>query len=163
LARLLPAPGQLLWDVGAGAGSVGIEWMRSHPTCRTIAVEADAGRAERIGRNARTLGVPALQVIPGTAPDALSGLTTPDAVFIGGGATRSGVLQRCLDALRGGGRIVVHGVTVETEALLVAAYGEHGGELTRTHVEHAAPVGSFTGWTPARAVTQWAFTKPPDG
>jgi precorrin-6Y C5,15-methyltransferase (decarboxylating) len=161
--RLLPAPGQLLWDVGAGAGSVGIEWMRSHPTCRTIAVEADAGRAARIGRNARTLGVPALQVIPGTAPDALSKLATPDAVFIGGGATRSGVLQRCLDALRGGGRIVVHGVTVETEALLVAAYGEHGGELTRTHVEHAAPVGSFTGWTPARAVTQWAFTKPPDG
>jgi precorrin-6B C5,15-methyltransferase / cobalt-precorrin-6B C5,C15-methyltransferase len=163
LARLLPAPGQLLWDVGAGAGSVGIEWMRSHPTCRAIAVEADADRAERIGRNARTLGVPALQVIPGTAPDALSELATPDAVFIGGGATRPGVLQRCLDALRGGGRIVVHGVTVETEALLVAAYGEHGGELTRTHVEHAAPVGSFTGWTPARAVTQWAFTKPPDG
>jgi precorrin-6B C5,15-methyltransferase / cobalt-precorrin-6B C5,C15-methyltransferase len=163
LARLLPAPGQLLWDVGAGAGSVGIEWMRSHPTCRTIAVEADAGRAERIGRNARTLGVPALQVIPGTAPDALGQLPTPDAIFIGGGSTRSGVLQRCLDALRGGGRIVVHGVTVQTEALLAAAYGEHGGELTRIHVEHAAPVGSFTGWTPARAVTQWAFTKPPDG
>ena len=161
LARLLPAPGQLLWDVGAGAGSVGIEWMRSHPTCRTIAVEADADRAERIARNARTLGVPALQVIPGTAPDALSELATPDAIFIGGGATRPGVLQRCLEALRGGGRIVVHGVTVETEALLAAAYGEHGGELTRIHVEHAAPVGSFTGWTPARAVTQWAFTKPP--
>ncbi len=163
LARLLPAPGQLLWDVGAGAGSVGIEWMRSHPTCRAIAVEADAGRAERIGRNARTLGVPALRVIQGTAPDALSGLTTPDAVFVGGGAFRSGVLQRCLDALRAGGRIVAHGVTLETEAVLAAAYGEHGGELTRIHVEHAAPVGSFTGWTPARAVTQWAFTKPPDG
>jgi len=159
LARLLPAPGQLLWDVGAGAGSVGIEWMRSHPTCQTIAVEADAGRAERIGRNARTLGVPALQVIQGTAPDALHELTTPDAIFVGGGATRSGVLRRCLEALRAGGRIVAHGVTVETEALLAAAYGEHGGELTRIHVEHAAPVGSFTGWTPARAVTQWAFTK----
>ena len=159
LARLLPAPGQLLWDVGAGAGSVGIEWMRSHPTCQTIAVEADAGRAERIGRNARTLGVPALQVIQGTAPDALHELTTPDAIFVGGGATRSGVLRRCLEALRAGGRIVAHGVTVETEALLAAAYGEHGGELTRLHVEHAAPVGSFTGWTPARAVTQWAFTK----
>ena len=92
----------------------------------------------------------------------MSELSAPDAVFIGGGATESGVLQRCLDALRGGGRIVVHGVTVETEALLAAAYGEHGGELTRIHVEHAAPVGSFTGWTPARAVTQWAFTKPAD-
>jgi precorrin-6B C5,15-methyltransferase / cobalt-precorrin-6B C5,C15-methyltransferase len=161
LARLLPAPGQLLWDVGAGAGSVGIEWMRSHPTCRAVAVEADAGRADRIARNAKRLGVPALQVIHGGAPGALNDLSAPDAVFIGGGATQSGVLQRCMDALRGGGRIVVHGVTVQTEALLAAAYGEHGGELTRIHVEHAAPVGSFTGWTPARAVTQWAFTKAP--
>jgi precorrin-6Y C5,15-methyltransferase (decarboxylating) len=91
----------------------------------------------------------------------LNDLATPDAVFVGGGASRSGVLQRCLDALRGGGRIVVHAVTVETEAVLAAAYAAHGGELTRIHVEHAAPVGSFTGWTPARAVTQWAFTKPP--
>jgi precorrin-6B C5,15-methyltransferase / cobalt-precorrin-6B C5,C15-methyltransferase len=160
LARLLPAPGQLLWDVGAGAGSVGIEWMRAHPTCRAVAVEADPQRAERIVRNARSLGVPALHVVCGAAPDALSELTTPDAVFIGGGASRAGVLPRCLEALRGGGRIVVHGVTVETEAVLAAAYAKHGGELTRIHVEHAAPVGSFTGWTPSRAVTQWAFTKP---
>jgi precorrin-6Y C5,15-methyltransferase (decarboxylating) len=160
LARLLPAPGQLLWDVGAGAGSVSIEWMRAHPTCRAVAVEADFARAERIGRNARSLGVPAVHVVCGSAPDALQDLATPDAVFVGGGASRSGVLQRCLDALSGGGRIVAHGVTVETEAVLAAAYGAHGGELTRIHVEHAAPVGSFTGWTPARAVTQWAFTKP---
>jgi precorrin-6Y C5,15-methyltransferase (decarboxylating) len=161
LARLLPAPGQLLWDVGAGAGSLGIEWMRAHPTCRAVALEADAARAERIGRNARSLGVPALLVVCATAPEALSDLATPDAVFVGGGASRPGVLQRCLDALRGGGRIVVHGVTVETEAALAAAYAQLGGELTRMHVEHAAAVGSFTGWTPARAVTQWAFTKPP--
>jgi precorrin-6Y C5,15-methyltransferase (decarboxylating) len=161
LARLLPAPGQLLWDVGAGAGSVSIEWMRAHPTCQAVAVEADAARAERIGRNARSLGVPAVHVVCGSAPQALNDLATPDAVFVGGGASRSGVLQRCLDALRGGGRIVVHAVTVETEAVLAAAYAAHGGELTRIHVEHAAPVGSFTGWTPARAVTQWAFTRPP--
>jgi precorrin-6Y C5,15-methyltransferase (decarboxylating) len=160
LARLLPAPGQLLWDVGAGAGSVGIEWMRAHATCRAVAVEADTVRAERIGRNARSLGVPALHVVCASAPEALSDLAAPDAIFVGGGASRPGVLQRCLDELRGGGRIVVHGVTVETEAVLAAAYAEHGGELTRIHVEHAAPVGSFTGWTPARAVTQWAFTKP---
>jgi precorrin-6Y C5,15-methyltransferase (decarboxylating) len=161
LARLLPAPGQLLWDVGAGAGSVSIEWMRAHPTCRAVAVEADPARAERISRNARSLGVPAVHVVCGSAPEALQDLATPDAVFIGGGASRSGVLQRCLDALGGGGRIVVHAVTVQTEAVLAAAYGAHGGELTRIHVEHAAPVGSFTGWTPARGVTQWAFTKPP--
>jgi precorrin-6B C5,15-methyltransferase / cobalt-precorrin-6B C5,C15-methyltransferase len=161
LARLLPAPGQLLWDVGAGAGSVSIEWMRAHPTCRAVALEADSARAERIGRNARSLGVPALHVVCATVPEALSDLATPDAVFVGGGASRPGVLQRCLDALRGGGRIVVHGVTVETEAVLAAAYAQHGGELTRMRVEHAEQVGSFTGWTPARTVTQWAFTKPP--
>lgn len=160
LARLMPVPGQLLWDVGAGAGSVGIEWMRAHPTCRTVAVEGDAARAERIGRNARTLGVPALEVVRGRAPDALADLPAPDAVFIGGGATRPGVLRACLDALRPGGRLVVHGVTVQTEAVLGAAYGEHGGELTRIHTEHAAPVGTFTGWTPARAVSQWAYTRP---
>jgi precorrin-6B C5,15-methyltransferase / cobalt-precorrin-6B C5,C15-methyltransferase len=161
LARLLPVPGQLLWDIGAGAGSVGIEWMRAHPLCRAVAVEADPVRAQRIGRNAQSLGVPALHVVCASAPEALSDLATPDAVFVGGGASRPGLVQRCLDGLRGGGRIVVHGVTVETEAVLAAAYAEHGGELTRIHVEHAAPVGSFTGWTPARAVTQWTFTKPP--
>jgi precorrin-6B C5,15-methyltransferase / cobalt-precorrin-6B C5,C15-methyltransferase len=159
LARLLPAPGQLLWDVCAGAGSVGIEWMRAHPTCRAVAIEADPQRADRITRNARSLGVPALHVVCGKAPESLSDLAIPDAIFIGGGASRPGVLQRCLDTLPGAGRIVVHAVTVETEAVLAAAHAEHGGELIRIHVEHAAPVGSFTGWTPSRAVTQWAFTK----
>ena len=159
LARLLPVPGQLLWDIGAGAGSVGIEWMRAHPMCRTIAVEADATRAERIARNARNLGVPSLQVVHGSAPDALAGLPAPNAVFIGGGATRPGVLDACIAVLAPAGRLVVHGVTVETEMLLGRARSEHGGELTRIHVERAAPVGSFTGWTPGRAVTQWAYIK----
>ncbi|AKS33808.1 precorrin-6y C5,15-methyltransferase (decarboxylating) subunit CbiE [Mycolicibacterium goodii] len=159
LSRLMPAPGHLLWDVGAGAGSVGIEWMRAHPTCRTFSIEVDRTRAERIARNARKLGVPALQIIEGSAPEALTGLPAPDAIFIGGGATRPGVMSTCLSALRAGGRLVVHCVTVETESLLAKAYREHGGELTRIHTETAAPVGSFTGWTPSRAVTQWAFTK----
>lgn len=160
LARLAPVPGEHLWDVGAGAGSVGIEWMRAHPTCRTTAVEADDERAARIGRNARLLGVPDLRVVRGRAPQALSGLDEPDAIFIGGGATREGVLQACLAALRPGGRIVVHGVTVETEAVLAQAYSSHGGELTRIALETAAPVGTFTGWTPARTVTQWSWVRP---
>lgn len=159
LSRLLPVPGQQLWDVGAGAGSIGIEWMRSHPTCQAIAVEADSDRAGRIARNANALGVPKLTIVQGSAPEALLGLPDPDAIFIGGGATRPGVLPTCLGALAPGGRIVVHGVTVETEVLLADTYAEHGGELTRIHVEHAGPVGSFTGWTPARSVTQWSFTK----
>jgi precorrin-6B C5,15-methyltransferase / cobalt-precorrin-6B C5,C15-methyltransferase len=157
LARLAPIPGEHLWDVGAGTGSVGIEWMRAHSSCTTTAVEADAERAARIGRNAARLGVPGLEVVHGRAPGALDGLPAPDAIFVGGGATRAGVIDACLAALRPGGRLVVHGVTLETEHLLGRLYGEHGGELTRIAVESAAPIGGFTGWTPARAVTQWAF------
>ncbi|HWJ08830.1 MAG TPA: precorrin-6y C5,15-methyltransferase (decarboxylating) subunit CbiE [Nocardioides sp.] len=160
LSRLAPAPGQLLWDVGAGAGSVGIEWLRTHPLTEAIAVEADAERAARIERNASTLGVPRLQVVEGRAPDALADLPRPHAVFVGGGATAPGLLDLCRARLAVGGRLVVHGVTLETEQLLVAAFQEHGGELTRLAVEHVTPLGGrFTGWTPARAVTQWAWTK----
>jgi precorrin-6Y C5,15-methyltransferase (decarboxylating) len=160
LARLAPLPGQRLWDVGAGAGSVAIEWLRAHATCRAVAVERDAARAARIGRNARNLGVPSLTVVTGAAPGALAELPGPDAVFVGGGTTTPGVLDACWSALRAGGRLVAHAVTVETEVALARAYGERGGELTRVSVEHAAPLGGFTGWTPARTVTQWAVTKP---
>lgn len=160
LARLAPAPGQLLWDVGAGAGSIGIEWMRSHPTCRAIAVEAREDRAKRAAENAVRLGVGLLRVVIGHAPKALTDLPVPDAVFVGGGATDEGVLDTCWAALRPGGRLVVHGVTLETERVLAVRHTEHGGELTRHHVEHAAPIGSFTGWKPSRAIVQWAVTKP---
>lgn len=160
LSRLAPAAGELLWDVGAGAGSVGIEWMRVHPSCRAIAIEADATRAERIARNAARLGVPALEVVHGRAPDALDGLARPDAVFIGGGGTATGQIRRCWDALAPGGRLVAHAVTLETDRVLLDARAEVGGELTRFHVEHTDSIGSFTGWAPARAVVQWAAVKP---
>lgn len=159
LARLAPSPGELLWDVGAGAGSVGIEWMRSDPRCRAIAVESDPERAARCAQNAGRLGVPALRVVNGTAPQALLELPSPDAIFIGGGATVAGVVAACWDALMPGGRLVVHGVTLETESLLVAGFGKHGGELTRLSVERADAIGGFTGWTPARAVVQWSVTR----
>ncbi len=159
LARLAPVPGEHLWDVGAGAGSIGIEWMRAHPTCAATAIEGNPERASRIALNAARLGVPGLSVVTGRAPDALTDLPSPDAIFIGGGATAPGVLDACLAALRPGGRLVVHGVTLETEQLLAQAYHAYGGELTRIAVETAAPVGTFTGWTPARTVTQWAFTR----
>ena len=159
LARLAPAPGQLLWDVGAGAGSIAIEWMRAHPACRAIAVEAREDRAKRIGANATALGVPSLVVVEGHAPEALAELEAPDAIFVGGGATEPGLLDACWDALQHGGRLVVHGVTLETEHLLAERFESVGGELTRLHVEHAAPIGSFTGWTPSRAITQWSAVK----
>jgi precorrin-6Y C5,15-methyltransferase (decarboxylating) len=160
LARLAPEPRALLWDVGAGAGSVGIEWMRSHPLARAVAIEADPARAERIGRNAARLGVPGLDVVTGRAPEVLAGLPDPEAVFVGGGATTPGLLDLCRRRLRSGGRLVVHAVTLETERLLVEAYAGHGGELTRLTVERAGPLAGFTGWTPARAVVQWTWRKP---
>lgn len=160
LARLAPQPGQTLWDVGAGAGSVGIEWMRAHQNCRTVAIESDPERAVRITHNAGRLGVPDLRVVEGRAPDALVDLPRPDAVFIGGGASRPGVLDTCLKALAPGGRLVVHAVTLETEAALVARRAELGGELTRLAVDTALPLASYTSWTPARPVVQWAWTKP---
>ena len=159
LARLAPAPGQMLWDVGAGAGSIGIEWLRAHPTCEAIAIEEREDRAKRIAENAVRLGVGRLRVITGHAPAAFKNLPAPKAIFVGGGATDAGVLDACWEALAPDGRLVVHGVTLETERLLADKYAELGGELTRLHVEHAGPIGTFTGWKPARAIVQWAVRK----
>jgi precorrin-6Y C5,15-methyltransferase (decarboxylating) len=159
LAALAPTPGELLWDIGAGSGSIGIEWMRTHRGCRAIAVERDPVRAERVARNAERLGVPGLRVVTGKAPDALAELPTPDAVFIGGGATAPGLLDACWAALPNGGRLVANTVTLESEALLAEHYRRHGGELVRIGVSHAVPVGGFTGWRQAMPVTQWVATK----
>ncbi|MGP8300624.1 precorrin-6Y C5,15-methyltransferase (decarboxylating) subunit CbiT [Streptomyces inhibens] len=161
LAALAPAPGELLWDIGGGSGSIAIEWLRAHRSCRAVSVERDPVRAERIGRNARTLGVPALRIVHGPAPAALEGLPTPDAVFIGGGLTAPGLLAACWDALPPGGRIVANTVTLESEALLAERHRQHGGELVRLAVAHAVPVGGFTGWRQAMPVTQWSAVKPP--
>ncbi|MFE7540086.1 precorrin-6y C5,15-methyltransferase (decarboxylating) subunit CbiE [Streptomyces platensis] len=160
LAALAPAPGELLWDVGGGSGSIAIEWLRAHRGCRAVSVERDPVRAERIGRNARTLGVPGLRVVTGPAPAALDGLPTPDAVFIGGGLTAPGLLAACWAALPAGGRLVANTVTLESEALLADWYRQHGGELVRLAVAHAVPVGGFTGWRQAMPVTQWSAVKP---
>jgi precorrin-6Y C5,15-methyltransferase (decarboxylating) len=159
LAALAPAPGELLWDVGGGAGSIAIEWMRAHPTCRAIAVERDPERAARSERNATALGVPALRVVTGAAPGALAGLPIPAAVFVGGGLTAPGLLEACWEALPVLGRLVANTVTLESEALLADWYRRHGGELTRLSVAHAVPVGGFTGWRQAMPVTQWSVTK----
>jgi len=159
LAALAPVSGQLLWDVGAGSGSVGIEWMRAHPASRAVAIEPREDRRARIAANADALGVPALLVVAGAAPEALAGLPEPDAIFVGGGVSVPGVLDACLDALRPGRRLVANGVTVETETVLATAHAHHGGTLTRIAIQRAAPIGGFTGWAPARPVTQWAYRK----
>ena len=160
LARLAPMPGELLWDVGAGSGSIGIEWMRTHPSCRALAIEANTGRQGLIEHNRDALGVPGLQLVRGKAPEALTGLETPDAIFIGGGVTRDGVLDTCWQRLRPGGRLVANAVTLQSEMTLMTWRAEHGGELTRIHVAQAQPLGDFDTWRQALPITLLEVIKP---
>jgi precorrin-6Y C5,15-methyltransferase (decarboxylating) len=160
LSSLAPRRGELLWDIGAGAGSVAIEWMLADPSLRAIAIEAQQERAARIGRNAANFGVPGLEIVQGAAPAALAGLPVPDAIFVGGGASDPGVLDAVRAALRAGGRLVVNAATLQTEALLLARYSELGGDLIRIAIARADPVGAMTAWRPAMPVTQWRWVKP---
>ncbi|ODQ90343.1 bifunctional cobalt-precorrin-7 (C(5))-methyltransferase/cobalt-precorrin-6B (C(15))-methyltransferase [Mycolicibacterium flavescens] len=158
LAALAPRPGQRLWDVGAGSGSVAIEWCRSGPGCRAVAFESDDRRRKRIVDNATTFGV-RVDVHAG-APEAFDAAPPPDVVFIGGGLTQPGLLQACFDRLPSGGRLVANAVTVESEALVAQWYSQYGGELRRFAHYRGDPLGGFTGWRPAMPVTQWTVTKP---
>ncbi|UMY18855.1 precorrin-6y C5,15-methyltransferase (decarboxylating) subunit CbiE [Methylobacterium organophilum] len=161
LAALRPRAGQRLWDVGAGAGSVSIEWCLRHPANMALAIEARPERAARIARNADALGVgERVRIVEGPAPDALIGLPGPEAVFVGGGVSVPGLLDACAAALPVGGRFVANAVTLEGEAALLAAFAERGGDLRRLSVARAAPVGGLQAWRAAMPVTQWAWTKP---
>ena len=159
LAALGPAPGQLLWDVGAGCGSVGIEWMRMHPRCLAIAIEPDGRRLEMIAANSAALGVPGIEVVNGRAVAALEGLSPPDAVFVGGGITEPDLLERCWAALRPGGRLVANVVSVEGEAVLDRWHRSHGGSLTRIAITRCEPLGRLRGWRPMMPVTQLVSSK----
>lgn len=160
LSALAPRYGELLWDIGAGSGSIGIEWMLADPSLRAIAIEASPERSARIRRNAGNFGVPGLVIVEGEAPAALSDLAAPDAIFIGGGGSDAGVLEAAIGQLRSGGRLVANAVTTEMEALLLAEQARRGGSLIRIDIARAAPVGRMTGWRPAMPVTQWSWVKP---
>lgn len=159
LAALAPYPGALLWDVGAGCGSISIEWMRTHPRCQAIAIESHPARLLSIAHNAHHLGVPNLQIIPGRAPESLQNLSQPNVIFIGGGLTRSGVFETCWDALAIGGRLVANGVTLESESRLFELQQHYGGRLTRILIQRAEPIGSFLGWRSLSPITQWVVEK----
>ena len=158
LAKLMPMRGALLWDIGAGSGSVAIEWMRAARYARAIGIEPRADRRAMAADNALALGTPKLQLIEGKAPAALQGLDAPDAIFIGGGLSQE-VFDVALQSLRPLGRLVANAVTLESEALLMALHKAHGGQLVKIGVERAEPVGTLTGWRPAMTVTQWSLVK----
>ena len=157
LSSLAPNAGEMLWDVGAGCGSIAIEWMRSHPRCQAIAIEKS--RTHFITENAIALGTPNLQIIAGQAPDVLQGLPIPDAIFIGGGATTTGLMDICWQSLRSQGRIVANVVTLEGEQQLWQWQQKYGGTLTQIAISRAEAIGSFLGWKPMRPVTQWQVIK----
>jgi precorrin-6Y C5,15-methyltransferase (decarboxylating) len=159
LAALAPQPGQFLWDVGAGCGSIAIEWMRAARGARAIAVEREPARQALIAQNASALGVPALRVVAGTAPDALAGLDPPDAVFIGGGLSAPTMVESCWSALKPSGRLVANAVTLDGETALAAAQARHGGELIRISISRAGAVGAHAAWRPLMPVTQWSASK----
>ena len=159
LAKLMPHPGALLWDVGAGCGSIGIEWMRAENHARAIALEPLAQRRALAARNAAALGVADLDIRDARAPEGLAGLPAPDAVFLGGGVSEA-TITAAVTASKPGGRLVAHAVTLESEAVLLAAYCEHGGEIVRLSVARAEPIGGMSGWRPAMPVMQWAWRKP---
>ena len=160
LSQLAPGRGELLWDVGAGSGSVAIEWMLADPANKAIAIEIRHDRAERIARNALSFGAPGLSVVTAEAPRAFGDLATPDAIFIGGGASAPDMIERAYDALYSGGRLIVNAVTLETQAACIEWRARFGGELAQIALAHAEPVGRYSGWRPAMPIVQWRLVKP---
>jgi precorrin-6B C5,15-methyltransferase / cobalt-precorrin-6B C5,C15-methyltransferase len=159
LAALAPLPGETLWDVGAGCGSIAIEWLRAGVGVEAITIERNPARAAIIARNAAALGVPALEIVVGTAPAALDGLGQPDAIFVGGGLGGEGLLPALWAVLPPGGRLVANVVTAEGEARLLEWHGRHGGALTRIAVSRAEPLGRHHLWRALAPVTQLVATK----
>ncbi|MFZ4809167.1 MAG: precorrin-6y C5,15-methyltransferase (decarboxylating) subunit CbiE [Hyphomicrobiaceae bacterium] len=160
ISSLAPRRGELLWDVGLGAGSVAIEWLLTDPSLRAIGIEAREDRALRAGRNAAAFGVPGLDIVTGRVPAALAGLEAPDAIFVGGGLAAPGVLEAVWASLKPGGRLVANAVTLETEAILLDGYARLGGELVRLEMARAEAVGPRQGWRPAMPILHWRVTKP---
>ena len=156
LAALAPRPGELLWDVGSGSGSIAVEWCRSGSNCRAVAFEAKPERRERILANARNFGADI--DVRADAPEHFEGAAQPDAIFIGGGLTGPGMVEACLAQLPSGGRLVANAVTVESEALLMNWHSRLGGELRRFQHYQGEPLGGFTGWRPQMPITQWLLT-----
>jgi precorrin-6Y C5,15-methyltransferase (decarboxylating) len=159
LSSLAPRAGELLWDIGAGSGSVAIEWLLRHPANRAIAVERDPTRAARAAANSAELGVPRLEIVTGEAPAALQRLPQPDAIFIGGGGSPE-LIERSWVALKDDGRLVANAVTIDTEKALLAAQTRFGGTLTRLAVERLDTVGGKQAFRQAMTVTQWSAAKP---
>jgi precorrin-6Y C5,15-methyltransferase (decarboxylating) len=162
VSALAPRQGELLWDVGLGAGSVAIEWLLCHPSLKAIGVESEPERAARAARNAAALGTPDLQIVQQRAPGAFAGLPAPDAIFLGGGLSNPNMLEAAWAALKPGGRLVANAVSIQSEARLIDYFQRYGGELVRLEVSKAgkAGTGGVFVWRAAAPIVQWRARKP---
>lgn len=157
LSALAPRPGERLWDIGAGSGSISVEWALCGGTATAVEMRED--RAANIHTNAAAFGLAhRINVITGAAPEALAALEPPDAVFIGGGLDRA-MFDAIWSRLAPAARLVAHSVTLETEALLGELHRQHGGELMRVEIAHAAPLGRYRSWEAVRPVVQWSVVR----
>lgn len=157
LSALAPRAGERLWDIGAGSGSISVEWALCGGTA--VAIEARQDRAVNIRSNAASFGLAhRITVIAGTVPEALAALEVPDAVFVGGGLDAE-MFDAVWSRLLPGTRVVAHAVTIETEALLGELHQRHGGELMRVEIAHAGPLGRYRSWETARPVVQWSAVR----
>ncbi len=159
LSALAPQPGALLWDVGAGCGSVAIEWMRAARGARAMAFERHPDRLAMIADNMTALGTPELEVVAGEAPDVLEHQPTPSAIFLGGAVSNDAVFDACWSALPRGGRMVANAVTLEGEGAVAEYHKAFGGELVRIDVSRVEAVGRMRGMRPGMAVLQWRGVK----
>lgn len=160
ISALAPRPGETLWDIGSGSGSVAIEWLLSDPATQAVAIERRPDRCARIAGNAAALGVSRLRVVQGDAPAVLADLGKPHAIFIGGGLTKPGLFEAAWAALGLGCRLVTNTVTLEGQSAVTELYARHGGKLVQVQFARADVVGRFHGFRPSMPVTQWSVVKP---
>ncbi|MFT8585195.1 precorrin-6y C5,15-methyltransferase (decarboxylating) subunit CbiE [Acetobacter papayae] len=156
LSALAPRRGEVLWDLGAGSGSISVEWCLSGG--RACAVERDPERCARIRANAARFGVEhRLSVLQADTNSTLPQML-PSAVFIGGGASEA-LLARVWEQVPAGTRFVINAVTLETETLLATWHARAGGSLLRIELAHSQPLGRMRGWSPSRPVVQWSVIR----
>jgi precorrin-6Y C5,15-methyltransferase (decarboxylating) len=157
LSALAPRPGETLWDIGTGSGSIAIEWLLACPSTQAVGFERDPVRAARARANAAALGVDRLTVVEGAAPAVLADRQPPAAVFVGGGLSED-LLARLFADLPAGTRLVANAVTLESEALLTGWQAQRGGQLLRIELADAASLGSRRGWRSHYPLVQWSVT-----
>ena len=149
LAYLGLRPSDVLWDVGAGSGSIALEAGHLSPGLEVFAIERDHEAVQDVLGNVRGFGLAGIRVVEAEAPEAFSGLPDPDAVFVGGSGGRlREIVTEAIRRLRPGGRIVINCVTIENFSLGWEILNVHGLGPARPRCSLPIPArwAACTGW-----------------